>query len=443
VIVLCFSDREINDLIEFVQILENESKKSNIGPGGAAEVQDYIDLLQFLKTLQKLDEGEREAIVAMISQKSKLITQHETYNELVASGDENILLGHAFENLIAGKVKAEALKQGVHLERIEGDGLGVLPNGQKTPQHCDLVFKDENGKLYSKQIKYSDNSKNIQENSKKFFKTHKNKPNDSGYPELDLDNTDIIVPKGLEDQKIKVNFNGKEKVISTKSEIEIGDVKVDAPSVEEMNDFLKKNYEQMKKVNQEKLVNNQKNLLRKSKSLSKKLAKHESKLSEVSNVEDRAKIQMEIDKIQDRIEKNNDLLSDSDLKLKSNSKYVEVKGVLQTIAKQSVAAAIIGGITASVISFDQNHSKYKSGEITIKQFLLTIGADAGKAAATSGAFAGGLGACSLVFQQLATSTSRGLSLTGNILGKVIGPAVLTGAIGLQVRFSLPLLFCKF
>jgi hypothetical protein len=29
----------------------------------------------------------------------------------------------------------------VDLKRFDGDGLGTLPNGKKTPQHSDLVFQ--------------------------------------------------------------------------------------------------------------------------------------------------------------------------------------------------------------------------------------------------------------------------------------------------------------
>jgi hypothetical protein len=36
-------------------------------------------------------------------------------------------------------LQADAAKQGIPLERIAGDGKGVLPNGQKTPEYADLV----------------------------------------------------------------------------------------------------------------------------------------------------------------------------------------------------------------------------------------------------------------------------------------------------------------
>ena len=36
-------------------------------------------------------------------------------------------------------MQAEAAKQGIQLERFEGGGKGVLPNGEKTPEYSDLV----------------------------------------------------------------------------------------------------------------------------------------------------------------------------------------------------------------------------------------------------------------------------------------------------------------
>jgi len=37
--------------------------------------------------------------------------------------------------------QAEAARRKVDLKRFDGDGLGTLPNGKKTPQHSDLVFQ--------------------------------------------------------------------------------------------------------------------------------------------------------------------------------------------------------------------------------------------------------------------------------------------------------------
>ena len=164
----------------------------------------HNDQLKFLSHLKELNTADREALCAMISQKNAVIGKYDTFEQLMASGDQNGLLGHAFEELISGKVLAAAKKQGIHLERIQGDGLGTLPNGQRTPQHSDLVFKDGNGRLYSKQMKFSDSRDNINEMVKKFLNTHGEKPNTSGYRELDVGNTDIIVPKGLDKQDIRV-----------------------------------------------------------------------------------------------------------------------------------------------------------------------------------------------------------------------------------------------
>jgi len=98
------------------------------------------------------------------------------------------------------------------------------------------------------------------------------KGNPSGIGDLDLDKTEIIVPKGMEK---KVNVNGK--TIDTKSEIQIGNIKVKSPSVQEMKDFLKKNFDLLKKVDPEEFV--------KIRKLETKLKEHESQLDESTSLD--------------------------------------------------------------------------------------------------------------------------------------------------------------
>ena len=100
---------------------------------------------------------------------------------------------------------------------------------------------------------------NFVPNKNKYLVSGKGNP--SGIGDLDLDKTDIIVPNGMEKKGIKVNVDGSEKIIDTKSEITIGNIKVKSPSVKEMKDFLEKNFELLKKFDPEEFMKIRKGLL--------------------------------------------------------------------------------------------------------------------------------------------------------------------------------------
>jgi hypothetical protein len=97
-------------------------------------------------------------------------------------------------------------------------------------------------------MKFSDDRANISAMVEKFHNTHSGKPNDSGYSELDLKNTEIAVPKGLEQKNMKIKVDGKEVTVSTTSKVKVGDVTVDTPTVGEMKEFVDKNFDLMKKI---------------------------------------------------------------------------------------------------------------------------------------------------------------------------------------------------
>lgn len=75
---------------------------------------------------------------------------------------------------------------------------------------------------------------------------HKDAHNKSGYPELDFNKTKIIVPKGLDDSN----------QWWLKSEIRIGQYPGHyfdccVPSAKEMKDFLKVNYQEIRRINKD------------------------------------------------------------------------------------------------------------------------------------------------------------------------------------------------
>ena len=354
---------EVDKLISMLQQLKESranqlQQQQSLGQVGNAAMAHY-DLQLFLKHLKVLDQGDKEAICAMIAQKGKIIGSYTGYEQLKASGDQNNLLGFAFEERMAAKILAASAKAGTPLERIQGDGLGILPNGQKTPQHCDLVFRDKNGRLYSFQMKFSDSQGNLKEMVHRHFKTHGEKTNLSGYPELDVANTDIIVPKGLDKQNIKVKTVGTEKTIQTKAEVQVGDIKVEAPSVDEMKEFLQKNFEPMQKINQSKSE-----LMETNKALSKELLKKRDILSKNQSSTGKANLQSQIAEIEKELANNQKKLSKLDDELPINPKQLSATEVLKGVAIQCVAAAVIAGATTFVISFDQNYKKYKEGKVT-------------------------------------------------------------------------------
>ena len=148
------------------------------------------------------------------------------------------------------------------MKRFDGDGVGTLPNGQRTPEHSDLVFQDvKSGKLTSTQMKFSDDRANIKDMVESFHNTHSGKPNSSGCSELDLKNTEIAVPKGLEQKNMKIKVGGEEVTVSTTSKVKVGDITVDTPSVGEMKEFVDKNFDLMKKIKKEDYLGIQKQLM--------------------------------------------------------------------------------------------------------------------------------------------------------------------------------------
>ncbi len=425
-------------LLKDVQIA-NISQES-FGVIATASSAYYNDLLQFLGTLKTLDDAGRAAIIEMIARKPEMVGQ--SYASLIQSGGENMLLGIAFEQIVKGRFQAEAARRGIKLEWFEGDGLGTLPNGQKTPQHSDLVFRDKQSKLYSMQLKYSDSKANVENMVKDFFNTHGGKPGDPSYPQLNVENTEIIVPKGLEKQHIDVDVRGSKQTVATKSKVEVGDMKVDAPSVDDMKNFLKKNFEVMQKINKDALVQQNKRLLRSNQQLNKSIGKIQEKLSEIpvteKTAEIRKKYESDIEGWKKTIQRNDQQLSENVENLSKQelanrgTNAFSLKLALKTVAVQCAAAAAVGGITALVISFDQNYDLYKKNQITGLQLFGNVMKDTGKAAGISAGIAGIISGGSAACQYLAASSSVTLQRTGFYLGRALGPVVLVGAIAVQV-----------
>ena len=84
----------------------------------------------------------------------------------------------------------------------------------------------------------------------------------------------------------------------------------------------------------------------------------------------------------------------------------------------------------------QNYDLYKKGKITGGEFAVILLKDSGKAAAVSAGVTGGIILGSAVCKHLATSTSVVARTTGNVMGKVLGPAVMVAAVGYQVSIGV-------
>jgi hypothetical protein len=135
-------------------------------------------------------------------------------------------------------------------------------------------------------MKFSDDRANISDMVEKFHNTHSGKPNDSGYSELDLKNTEIAVPKGLEQKNIKIKVDGKEVTVSTTSKVKVGDVTVDTPTVGEMKEFVDKNFDLMKKIQKDDHLGLSKRLMDKKTGIPKMRNDLKNKNKALSNIED-------------------------------------------------------------------------------------------------------------------------------------------------------------
>jgi len=102
----------------------------------------------------------------------------------------------------------------------------------------------------------------------------------------------------------KVNVNGK--TIDTKSEIQIGNIKVKSPTVQEMKDFLKKNFDLLKKVDPEKFVKIRKDLLDPKKGIpkfKKDIVNKEKALANMKDPEEAKKIKEQLKECRDELDK--------------------------------------------------------------------------------------------------------------------------------------------
>ncbi|CAF0749626.1 unnamed protein product [Brachionus calyciflorus] len=427
-------NREIDVMINFLKMLEakNSEMKQNFGYETAEIFAlnsfSHWKLIDYLDALKQLDHGDREALVKIILLKPEMVRDYPTFAHLVSSQNENMLLGIAFEELMSTKIIASAKENGILLTRYEGDGHGVLPNGNQTPLYSDLVFSDEKGNFYSYQMKFSDKKTNLVEMIKSFFRTHNNSVNETQIDGLSIQKTKILVPKGLvpEDQKQncfdEVNLDNR--------------VKIKMATVEETKEFLEKNYETLQSLKNQNIIENLKNLKNTIKSLNTKLVNKANILEQVRGTNGEEKLTEQIKRLQEEldqakvdIENLEESIENSKINLSSRDMYF--KQTLKQCGIICSVAAICSGVTYFVINLHRNWDDYKSGKITGWELSKKVASNTVKGAICSSAISLFIIGGTEVGKYMSASPSSIVSSSGSILAKTLGPGFMSAAIIFQ------------
>jgi pyruvate/2-oxoacid:ferredoxin oxidoreductase beta subunit len=108
------------------------------------------------------------------------------------------------------------------------------------------------------------------------------------------------------EKTVKATVNGREITVEAKSQIQIGNLKVDAPSVQEMKDFLKDNFDLLKKMDPERFAKARKQLLDPKNGiprLKRDIENKEKALAQMKDTEDAKKIMEELKGVKDNLKK--------------------------------------------------------------------------------------------------------------------------------------------
>ena len=108
------------------------------------------------------------------------------------------------------------------------------------------------------------------------------------------------------EKTVKATVNGREITVEAKSQIQIGNLKVDTPSVQEMKDFLKNNFDLLKKMDPETFVKARKLLLDPKNGIPKlkrDIEYKEKALAQMKDTEDAKKIMEELKGVKDNLKK--------------------------------------------------------------------------------------------------------------------------------------------
>ena len=240
--------------------------------GERLNVRDYHMTLKFLDSSQEamvlevarsaeaastLQAGANRAVTETASKKYQIALDNPQFSG-IQRNDLNALGSFAFEELVTGKVLAEAIKEGVALETIMGDGIGQITNqaGSRvnTPEYVDVIFQEKGtGHTVSVQYKHTHNEFNTHADGTRLhnadamvqdwratwqekgpqFASENQLP-----PELHIENVRIVAPKD----------SAAGASSSVKGSVEIGELEVSTPTVHEIDKFLENNLPQIQNI---------------------------------------------------------------------------------------------------------------------------------------------------------------------------------------------------
>ena len=323
-------------------------------------------------------------------------------------GDRCNIEGFAFEELMNSRILAEALNKGVPLKLIEGDGAGKL-NEMPTPKYVDVVVQDlDTNKLTAIQYKntvneFHDGVHNVDAMIDKWTATWQGKGDPNLPTEMQLDNVEIVIPKGVGQDAVKHGDR-------VTDEFSIGKLKVESFSPTELDAFIQQNDTKLKEMvkthtdikalesTKAKLESNLEKLEQVKESmqkaqpngvLQKKIAEKTKKISDTIE---------EIKDAVDKIEKKSSELKEmnqnahlDDIELNAQKKQaaevkaneqreairegrVKEKQRLKKELKQSILLAVaISGGQELVISLIEEYQNYQRGRITKMEMMENVG----------------------------------------------------------------------
>ena len=101
-----------------------------------------LEVTRSAETATTLQAGANKAVMEVASKKYQIVLDNPQFSALQRN-DLNNLGAFAFEELATAKVLSEAIKEGVVLETIMGDGIGQITNQAgstvNTPEYVDVI----------------------------------------------------------------------------------------------------------------------------------------------------------------------------------------------------------------------------------------------------------------------------------------------------------------
>ncbi|ESO99574.1 hypothetical protein LOTGIDRAFT_173716 [Lottia gigantea] len=440
---------------KFEQIMKvtNDNQSAALPPGAAlTHLRERYPWIEFIETLRR---GGVEAAMAMVKKKPEVIRN--------LPANENNIMGVAFEEIQIAKMMAEIVRNGSPIELIAGDGLGRFQyNGVEmpTPEYADAVFhnvvKDQ---YFAVQFKYSDDPRGLVNMIEEWNVKWSGRTPDPNLPEPLLhENVVLIGPNdvvgevtnGNLGERIVRQFEQHEQIRYTPDDVSVMKQFLDDNSALLKDIVNSEDYNKHKRV-QEDVKKNKNTLNTKEKNLSslqeKLINLKQAKLDKgsggntegidkgISSMEKNInEKKAEISKAKNNLEIAENKLQISDKKMRTKiedritakyrKEYIK-KAALKEVALNVLVAAAVDGITALICTAGDEYTRYKNGEITLKQFTGKVLKSTAIATAKGAAFGLGLSSFNLA-AQYAVANGSVYAGTLTTVAKAAGPVLMVG-----------------